>query len=524
MNLWRDIPFVLNLFLGVLVVFPLRVSGSQIPIVNGILGGVHPRPLGIPVPGTLRYVQNSGFCETTRGVFQASGYADLSSTESMWFWFFAARQNADKAPLVIWLNGGPGSSSMLGLFQENGPCKISLDSTTVVLNPYSWNNVANMLYIDQPITVGFSHGTNTATGAKEAAQLVWQMLQIFLADPAFSHLQHNEFGIWTESYGGHYGPAFAAFFLSQNAAIKKKKIEGIHINLKTLGIGNGLTDPLIQYPGYLTYATSNPYNIETATSTQISTANTLFDEVNGCMAQIQACYKTENQATCSEAQNFCNTYMSDLYSGLNGRLNPYDIRTLYESQFQFPPPIDNFLKQPDLMTKIGAESMFTSLSTTVNQAFMMSGDWMLNNAPDLESVILDSSQVRVLIYDGDADFILNYVGVEAMVSNLKTKYTSKYNKLKWSDFVVSGVKAGQFKQLGTFGYLRVYGAGHQVPAYGWQDLPPGEAALQFFTYIINGNKLSRGFSLAPNTPMVTWAVIMLMGFALSMVVGLDVGF
>ncbi|KZT37103.1 alpha/beta-hydrolase [Sistotremastrum suecicum HHB10207 ss-3] len=523
MLLWRDIPSVLYFVLGVLVVFPLGVSSSQIPVVNGILGGVHPRPLGIPVPGTLRYVQNSGFCETTRGVFQASGYADLSMTESMWFWFFAARQNADKAPLVIWLNGGPGSSSMLGLFQENGPCKISLDSTTVNLNPYSWNNVANMLYIDQPITVGFSHGTNTATGAKDAAQLVWQMLQIFLADPTFSYLQKHEFGIWTESYGGHYGPVFAAYFLAQNAAIKKKKIEGIHINLKTLGIGNGLTDPLSQYPGYLTYATSNPYNIQTATSAQIATADTLFTEAGRCMAQIQSCYKTLSPGTCSAAQGFCNTYMNDLYSGLTGRLNPYDIRTPYASANTFPPPIDNFLNQPDVMTKIGAESMFASLSSDVNQAFMMTGDWMLNNAPDLESVILDSSVMRVLIYDGDADFILNYVGVEAMVSNLKTKYTSKYNKLKWSDFVVSGIKAGQFKQLGTFGYLRVYGAGHKVPAYGWQDLPPGEAALQFFTYIINGNRLSKGFNLAP-TPMIAWAAIMLVGVALSVAVGLDVGF
>lgn len=103
MLLWRDIPSVLYFVLGVLVVFPLGVSSSQIPVVNGILGGVHPRPLGIPVPGTLRYVQNSGFCgtfvfffslswicwtrgtETTRGVFQASGYADLSMTESMWY-------------------------------------------------------------------------------------------------------------------------------------------------------------------------------------------------------------------------------------------------------------------------------------------------------------------------------------------------------------------------------------------------------------------------------------------------------
>ena len=85
------------------------------------------------------------------------------------------------------------------------------------------------------------------------------MLQIFFADPKFSSYASNDFAIWTESsvlklskfhidntnydisYGGHYGPTFAAYFLQQNAAIKAGTLTGTIINLKTLGIGNGLT-------------------------------------------------------------------------------------------------------------------------------------------------------------------------------------------------------------------------------------------------------------------------------------------
>lgn len=74
-----------------------------------------------------------------------------------YFWFFESRTDPANAPLSIWMNGGPGASSMEGLFQENGPCTVNLDSNSTTLNPWSWNNEVNMLYIDQPTEVGFSY-------------------------------------------------------------------------------------------------------------------------------------------------------------------------------------------------------------------------------------------------------------------------------------------------------------------------------------------------------------------------------
>ncbi|KIJ16449.1 hypothetical protein PAXINDRAFT_98906, partial [Paxillus involutus ATCC 200175] len=96
----------------------------------------------------LRYVKNSGICETTPGVTQYSGYIDVGTDMSMWFWFFEARNSPKTAPFTLWLNGGPGCSSMMGLFQENGPCLVNEDGNSTYLNPYSWNNVSNMIYID----------------------------------------------------------------------------------------------------------------------------------------------------------------------------------------------------------------------------------------------------------------------------------------------------------------------------------------------------------------------------------------
>lgn len=124
--------------LGALLAIP-QAFAHQIPVVDGVIGGVPTLPrehaykdtvvglAGKTTPGKLRIVENSGVCETTPGVYQASGYGDLTSSESMWyvdralcasvvhpsltvrpprFWFFAARENPDTAPLAIWLNGG----------------------------------------------------------------------------------------------------------------------------------------------------------------------------------------------------------------------------------------------------------------------------------------------------------------------------------------------------------------------------------------------------------------------------------
>lgn len=111
----------------------------------------------------------------------------------MFFWFFEAEENPNEKPLTLWLNGGPGSDSMIGLFQENGPCNISEDLQATPI-PYSWNRESNMLYLSQPVGVGYSYETtnttedgryslvdpNTTNNTYAAAVGAWHILQAFL--------------------------------------------------------------------------------------------------------------------------------------------------------------------------------------------------------------------------------------------------------------------------------------------------------------------------------------------------------
>ena len=113
-----------------------------------------------PGGASIRYKQpgQDGVCETTPGVASYSGYIALNETTNMLFWFFEARNNPEDAPLTLWLNGGPGSDSLIGLLQELGPCNVT-ENLETQLNPYAWNELSNMLFLSQPVGVGFSYET-----------------------------------------------------------------------------------------------------------------------------------------------------------------------------------------------------------------------------------------------------------------------------------------------------------------------------------------------------------------------------
>ncbi|KAH9853076.1 alpha/beta-hydrolase [Lenzites betulinus] len=487
---------------GVLAAAAAQVLAGQVPVYNGVIGGIADTATRAQLngallaatdanstapsttPGKLRVVENSGVCETTPGVYQASGYGDLTENQSLWFWFFAARNGSDSAPLTIWLNGGPGSSSMIGLFQENGPCRITNDSSAVTPNPYSWNNVSNMLYLDQPVGTGFSHGETVVGTSQQAAADVWKFLQMFFADAKFSKYKTADFALWTESYGGHYGPTIAAYILDQNAGIANGTVNGTAINLKTLGIGDGLTDPLAQYPGYLSYAASNPYHPLVSADT-IQKATDAWNRTGGCKDQITQCNNNGNNSVCSNAQEFCNNAI------LSGVLGPYDPYYILSGSIDlYPPDLTHYLTQQSLMKTIGAESTWVMSSDDIYFNFADTGDWMRTSRPLLERVI--DAGVRTVIYDGDADYILNFHGVEAMVDALQTKFSSTYATQTFANFTVNGTPAGLFKNAGTFSYVRIFGAGHEVPAYSHGALAVGEAAYQMFTQIMANSSLSAG--------------------------------
>lgn len=291
---------------------------------------------------------------------------------SMFFWFFEARNNPDSAPLGLWLNGGPGCSSMVGLFQENGPCRFVDNETEPSLNPYSWNEHANMLYVDQPIGSGFSYGDYDVNSTVQAAPYVWTFLQAFLE--SFPRYRSRELGLFTESYGGRYGPEFVLNFLEQNDAIAEGRAIGETINVVALGINNGWIDPARQFLSYATYAASNGYRKILNNSTA-TLARFVSDYETYCAPAIANCTELIGQDdACYAADEACNQQMYyNLRIASKVDFNVYDV-TLKESDEVPPDTYVDWLTREDVMDKIGAQTRFAECDETVYDMFTKSGD------------------------------------------------------------------------------------------------------------------------------------------------------
>ncbi|XP_054262440.1 venom serine carboxypeptidase-like [Macrosteles quadrilineatus] len=198
--------------------------------------------------GQISKAQN--LAKVTPDIGNTTSYSGFLTTNkscgnNLFFWFFPAQQDWENAPLVLWLQGGPGGSSMFGLFEENGPFNSFPEGLKT--RKYSWNVKNNLLFIDQPVGTGYSFTTNkcyaenqTVIGENLYSALV-QFLQLF------PNLQKNKFIVTGESYAGHYIPTIGYTIHKNNPSAQLK------INLAGMMIGDGWTDPRnqINYGDYL---------------------------------------------------------------------------------------------------------------------------------------------------------------------------------------------------------------------------------------------------------------------------------
>ena len=158
------------------------------------------------------------------------------------------------------------------MFYENGPFRIE-DDLTLSDNPYGWDVGHNILFVDQPVGTGFSYTSDPSddvTSEKQVSDDVLDfLLEFFDQKP---ELLHNDLFITGESYAGHYVPAVASRIVEHNGNSQRKTAE---LNLQGIAIGNGLTDPGIQYGAYADYAASKGL-IGASTRTAIRSVSDVF--------------------------------------------------------------------------------------------------------------------------------------------------------------------------------------------------------------------------------------------------------
>ena len=388
------------------------------------------------------------------------------------------------------------------------------------MNPYSWSEISNLLFISQPLGVGFSYSEeepgslNPYTGEVEnssygvdgrwpvvnataldttdlAAVATWHVLQGFLANlPQLdSEVKSKTFNLWTESYGGHYGPAFFNYFYDQNQAIANGSTQGVELIFDTLGIGNGILDEYVQAPYYPEFTQYNTYGIQLVNETVYNYMKfaTYAPEI-GCLDQIAACRQVNRstpvgQLYCLQATDQCRTNVEEPYYVFGDR-GVYDIRDPYNDPTP-PTYFVDYVNQAEIQQALGVNLNYTESNNDVGYAFQMTGDFVYPNFLEDLEVILNNG-VRVALYYGDADYICNWFGGEAASLALNYTHKAEFAAAGYTPFIVDGTEYGEVRQYGNFSFLRIYEAGHEVPFY--QPL----ASLEFFRRVLDNVDIALG--------------------------------
>mgnify|MGYP001138158519 FL=1 len=385
-----------------------------------------------------------------------SGYLTVNKTHdsNLFFWFFPA-QNADaSSPFLVWLQGGPGSSSLFGLFAEQGPILVDKDQK---LHPrdITWNSKYHLLFIDQPVGTGFSF-TRSEDGyvrnEDEVARDLYAMLTQFFI--LFDEYSASPFYVTGESYGGKYVPAIVYKIHVENPQAKKK------INLKGMAIGDGLIDPYNEWDyGPVMYQFG------------------LIDErqLEYVNLQTQLARNAIRLGEYSLAYELFGNLFDEFYTnatGLNDVYN-YILTDLPDSFSYYVPWVTTSESRRKIhvgnLTYNDGDRVRVGLASDVMQTIV-------------GKVAVIANNYKVLIYNGLLDVIIASSLTMDWVDKLEWQYAQELRSAErkvWKVKEDDPEVAGYIKQTHSFFLAWVRNAGHMVPA----DQP--RAALDLFNRFIS---------------------------------------
>lgn len=361
---------------------------------------------------------------------------------NLFFWFFSARTGSADAPVIVWLQGGPGGSSLFGLFNENGPFSIDA-SRHVVPRNFSWNTNHNVIYIDNPVGTGFSFTRNDTGYARNETDvgrdLYVAMVQFFTM---FPELQHNDFFVTGESYAGKYVPALAYTIHKLNPAAKLK------INLKGIAIGDGFCDPIsmVDYGDFLYYIG-------------------LIDDIDLKYFKKQSALAVSYMNQHEWLKAF--QVFDDLMDGDKTGYPPYFTNvtglTNYYNYIANGEPEDmqywtQYINKTNVRKEIHVGNLTFNDGSEVEMH--LEEDFMQSVKPWIEELM---NNYNVLIYNGQLDVIVAYTLTENFVSSLKWKNAAQFQQSPRFVWRVGDNVAGYVREVPGFAQVMVRNAGHMVP-------------------------------------------------------------
>lgn len=384
-----------------------------------------------------------------------SGYftVDKEANANLFFWFFPSANNYPEDPVLLWLQGGPGVSSLFGLFTENGP--FTVEGDVLGLREYSWHRNFSVLYIDQPVGTGYSYTEGSlVTNQTEVGEHLYSALTQFFQ--VFPEIRENPFYISGESYAGKYVPAIGHTIHQKNPNASEK------INLQGLIIGNGLSDPVNQFNyGALLYQLGL---IDTNALNDFTEIQTVITDL----------IKEERY---QEATYYWNEMLDILFYGNTGLNNIYNFLT---DEQDSPTDWQSYIVNDLIRQAIHVGNQeFVSVSDPVYVQLYAD---ITKSVADWVAELL--SNYRVLIYNGQLDIIVAYVLTENYLLNLDFSAAADYKTASREIWSSGSHVVGYVKTAGNLTEVLVRNAGHMVPS----DQP--EYAYQLIYNFINGEPIS----------------------------------
>nr|XP_032527797.1 venom serine carboxypeptidase isoform X2 [Danaus plexippus plexippus] len=390
-----------------------------------------------------RRLARVAFTETLQ-IKSYAGYFTVNKEydSNQFFWYFPAMlANNKDAPVIVWLQGGPGASSLYGLFTENGPLRVR--NNKFERRKYNWALSHHLIYIDNPVGTGFSFTKDSRGYCQNETQVGEQLystiIQFF---QLFPELQGNKFFITGESYGGKYVPAFAYTIHKKNPSAKLK------INLKALAIGNGLSDPEHQlvYSKYL-------YQIGLLDWNQAQ----VFADAESKVVDL-----IKQQKFDKAFEAFDTLLNGDLIDGKSVFYNmtgfEFYFNFLHTKDYKQFEDFGPMLQKSFVRKAIHVGNMTFNDGKLVEQHLKQ--DVMKSVAPWIAELL---DHYYVVVYNGQLDIIVAYPMTINYLRNLNFTGSDEYKNAKRYQWYVDGELAGYVKQGGKLVEIMVRNAGHMVP-------------------------------------------------------------
>ncbi|CAG8000771.1 unnamed protein product [Penicillium olsonii] len=382
---------------------------------------------------------------------------------NLFFWHFQNRHIANRQRTVIWLNGGPGCSSMDGALMEVGPYRLK-DDHTLEYNPGRWDEFANLLFVDNPVGTGFSYASSNGyihELDEMADQFIVFMDKFFEMFPEF---ESDDLYFAGESYAGQHIPYIAKAIQERNKAVKESG-EGHQWPLKGLLIGNGWISPEDQYPSYMKY-------IERERLIELgSTLHANLDSLNEvCLSNLET-PAAKNKISVSSCEFVLESFL-DLTTEDGKCMNQYDIRLKEDSScgMSWPPDLTNiqpYLRRPDVIKALNINPAKKEAWQECN--YKVGSNFKPQTVPAVKLLPdLIESGINILLFSGDKDLICNHIGTETMIHNMKWKGGTGFETSPgvWAprhDWTFEGEPAGIYQYARNLTYVLFYNSSHMVP-------------------------------------------------------------